>query len=139
MVDLSVALALFMVLFAPRVSGLSSRGGRQFSVEGIGGEIRSGTTPDPDPDPARAKSEMEGDYGGLPRTLAEGKFTEAAKACEQMELEVSREGKVPLLRHAVVVEGRETVSSAFTLGVLGRTLKCPLASRPGSLPPTSAH
>ena len=91
------------------------------------------------PDPARAKSEMEGDYGGLPRTLAEGKFTEAAKACEQMELEVSREGKVPLLRHAVVVEGRETVSSAFALGVLGRTLKCPLASRPGSLPPTSAH
>lgn len=107
------------------------------SRESGGGGIRSGTTPDPDP--ARAKSEMEGDYGGLPRTLAEGKFTEAAKACEQMELEVSREGKVPLLRHAVVVEGRETVSSAFTLGVLGRTLKCPLASRPGSLTPTSAH
>merc|ERR1711907_125472 len=45
----------------------------------------------PDPDPARAKSEMEGDYGGLPRTLAEGKFTEAAKACEQMELETDGE------------------------------------------------
>ena len=116
---------------------LSRRSPIQCRGEGGGGGIRSGTTPDPDP--ARAKSEMEGDYGGLPRTLAEGKFTEAAKACEQMELEVSREGKVPLLRHAVVVEGRETVSSAFTLGVLGRTLKCPLASRPGSLPPTSAH
>ena len=29
---------------------------------------------------------MEGDYGGLPRTLAEGKFTEAAKACELLKV-----------------------------------------------------